>query len=56
MMGNGGGGGGDGAVGKKVGSSVRETDGEEAECLNVHELDCENENDEVGRVSEKSGR
>jgi len=55
MMANGGGGDGDGAVGKKAGFSVRGIDGEEAECLSVHELECENENDEEGRGSEKSG-
>jgi hypothetical protein len=44
MMANGG----DGAVGKEVGFSVREIDSEEAERLNVHELDCENENEEEG--------
>jgi hypothetical protein len=56
MMANGGGGDGGDAVRKKVGFSVREIDGEEGE-WNVHELDCENENDEEGgRGSEKSGR
>jgi len=56
MMANGGDGDGDGAVGKKVGFSVREIDGE-AEGLNVHELECENENDEEGgHGSETSGR
>jgi hypothetical protein len=46
----------DGVVGKKTGFSVRVIDGAEAEYLNVHELDYENENGEEGRGSEKSGR